>query len=102
VRLPGEHQQDDQDPGSRHCDLHRSMSDVSQDRLRHSSSPHGIEQIPNWLPVINGPKLGGNTIFLSFFALAVPSRTFTIRSQMDTLFGHHRTAVLYAGQGIRW
>jgi hypothetical protein len=35
MRLPGEHQQDDQDPGSRDRDLHRSASDVSQDRLRH-------------------------------------------------------------------
>jgi hypothetical protein len=77
VRLPGEHQQDDQDPGSRDRDLHRSASDVSHDRLRHKQFPTtGIGRTRLLVPHISAPKHAGEPDFRLFFAEVTRNRTF--------------------------
>ena len=70
LRAPaGRASEDHQDPGSHDRELHRSASDVSQDRLRHEQLPYypGQTRPGSVVPVIGGPKHAGVPLFLGFF-----------------------------------
>ena len=73
VRLPGEHQQDDHDPGSGNRDLHRSVSDASQDRLRHEQLPHhGDRPDPARSARHRRPETCGHALFQADVAVGHP------------------------------
>ena len=88
MRLPGEHQQDGQDPGSHDRDLHRSASDVTQNRLRHEqlrSAGEGPDLRPS-CPSSAIPNQYG-------YLVSDLSHTVFVRSPRVISYGHRKSDI---------